>query len=343
MSAASTRPYWRHWAIVVPLVALVVFGGAILLHEPRAPRTIPIQLTPPAQIELAEIPLPARVRALEGRVVDVDGAAQAGALVWLFSGDEPRWTNTAADGTFRLDGLQRGPWDVRVLAEDHRPLALVLRDTGAAQEVRLPDARRTGPTLTPLARARLVGTLIGSAEQEIEGAEVALTPTAPPEAIDAPLPRRARADASGRFEFEELVAGEYRVAVIPAWARGGSWPDLARPAASIAVEPLTFVHRADGSAPLSIELVAGSAAGRLLDAEGHGLEGALVVVAPSDRPDRPWPPIATDARGGFEFRGLPPGRYALTARAGATAFAREFDVAPRSRIDLGDVPAVVAR
>jgi len=343
MTAPSTRPYWRHWAIVVPLVALAVFGGAILLHEPRAPRTIPIQLTPPAQSELSEIPLPARVRNIEGRVVDLDGIAQAGALVWLFSGDEPRWTSTDEEGAFRLDALQRGPWDVRILAEDHRPHALVLRDTGAHQEVRLPDARRTGPVVTPLRRARLVGTLIGSAEQELESAEIVLTPTAPPETIDAPLPRRARADASGRFEFEELVAGQYRVAVIPGWARGGSWPDLARPTPSVAVESLTFEHRADGSAPLSIELVAGSASGRLVDAEGRNLEGALIAIAPADRPDRPWPPVATDTRGGFEFRGLPPGRYALRARAGDAEFAREFDVAPRSRVELGIVPAAVAR
>jgi len=341
MSPGPTRPYWRHWAVVVPLCALAVFGIAILLHEPRAPRTIPIELTPPAQTELSEIPLPARVRVLEGRVVDAAGIAQGGALVWLFSGDEPRWTNTAEDGSFRLEGLQRGPWDVRVLAEDHRPHTLVLRDTGALQEVQLPDTRRSEPVVPALARARLVGTLIGTAEQELAGAEVVLTPDSPPETIDAPLPRRARADASGRFVFEELVVGHYRVAVIPGWARGGSWPDLAQAAGSN--EPLAFTHRADGSSPLSIELVAGAAAGSLVDAEGRTLEGALVAIAPLARPDRPWPPVATDARGRFEFRGLPPGRYALEARAGGTAFGREFDVVPRATIRLGDVPPVVAR
>lgn len=340
MSAQPTRPYWRHWATVVPIVALAVFGAAILLHEPRAPRTIPIQLTPPAQIELSEIPLPARVRSLEGRVVDVDGVAQAGALVWLLSGDEPRWANTGEDGSFRLDGLQRGPWDVRVLAEDHRPHALVLRDTGAAQEVRLPDARRVGPVVNPLRRARLAGTLIGTADQPIDGAEIVLVPVAPPEAFDAPLPRRARADASGRFAFDELVAGDYRVSVVPGWARGGTWPDLARAPDAAATDPLTFTHRPDGSAPLSIELVAGSARGNLVDAEGRRLEGALVALAPADRPDRPWPPVSTDAVGGFEFRGLPPGRYALQARAGGSAFARDFDVAARARVDLGTVAAV---
>ncbi len=327
--------------MLVPLATLAAFGIALLVHEPRPPRTIPIQLTPPAQAELTDIPLPARVRAVEGRVVDARGEAMAGALVWMLSGDEPRWTNADASGAFRLQGLQRGPWDVRVLAHDHRPHATVLRDTGAPQEVRLPDGPRAAPVVPALQRARLVGTLIGTALQEMQGAEVALTPTAAPESFDAPLPRRAIADAGGRFQFDELVAGEYRVTVIPGWARGGTWPDLAR--ASETAESIVFVHRADGSAPLSIDLSAGSVVGSLLDSEGESLEGAFVLVTPSDRPDRPWPPVATDARGQFEFRGLPPGRYALTARAGSASFERAFEVAPRMRADLGIVPAVTAR
>ncbi|MBL8860835.1 MAG: carboxypeptidase regulatory-like domain-containing protein [Planctomycetes bacterium] len=333
MSAAPTRPFWRNWVVVVPLGTLAVAGFALLIHEPRAPRTIPVELTPPAQAELAEIPLPARVRSVEGRVVDREGAPQAGALVWLLSGDEPRWTSTRADGFFRLDGLQRGPWDVRVLAEGHRPFALVLRDGAGENVLRLSDAPRVAPTVPALVRARLVGTLIGSARQELAGAEVVLTPVQPPESLDAPLPRRARADATGRFAFDELVAGAYRVSVLPGWASGGTWPDLAR-AAGDEGSP-EFVHRADGSAPLSVDLIAGSAAGVLADEDGRAVAGALVTLAPSERPDRPWPPVATDARGTFEFRGLPPGGYRLEARAGSARVARDFQVTARARIEVG--------
>lgn len=341
MSADPRRPFWRNWALLVPILGLAAVGLAMLVHEPRTPRTIPIQLTPPAQTELAEIPLPARVRSVEGRVVDADDVAQAGALIWLLSGDEPRWTNTGEDGSFRLAGLQRGPWDARVVAEDHRPFPFVLAESNNAIVVRLPDSRRVAPVVVPLVRARLLGTLIGTADQELEGAEIVLNPTLPPEAIDSPLPRRTQADATGRFAFEQLVVGEYKVSVIPGWASGGSWPDLSRgsdePASRL------FVHRADGSASLTIDLVAGAAAGSLVDAEGRSIEGALVVLAPIGRADRPWPPAATDASGAFEFRGLPPGLYELDARAGNTHFARQFEVRPRSRIDLGRLPTVPLR
>jgi len=208
MSADPRPPFWRNWTLLVPIVGLAAVGLALLIHDPRTPRTIPIQLTPPAQTELAEIPLPARVRSIEGRVVDADDVAQVGAWVWLLSGDEPRWTNTGEDGTFRLAGLQRGPWDARVVAEDHRPYAFVLSESSAAIVVRLPDSRRAAPVVAPLVRARLLGTLIGTADQELDGAEIVLTPTAAPESIDAPLPRRTRADPTGRFAFEQLIVGE---------------------------------------------------------------------------------------------------------------------------------------
>ncbi len=341
MSSAPTRPFWRNWTLLVPILGLAAVGLALLVHEPRTPRTIPIQLTPPAQTELAEIPLPARVRSVEGQVVDADDVVQVGAVVWLLSGEEPRWTNTDAEGRFRLGGLQRGPWDARVVAEDHRPFAFVLTESSDRIVVRLPDSRRVAPVVAPLVRARLLGTLIGTADQELQGAEIVLTPTDAPESIDAPLPRRSRADATGRFAFEQLIVGEYSVAVIPGWASGGSWPDLSRATDEPVARP--FVHRADGAAPLTIDLVAGAVAGNLVDAEGRSVEGALVVLAPTARADRPWPPVATDERGGFEFRGLPPGRYALDARAGSTQLAREFEVRPRSRLELGRLPTVTIR
>jgi hypothetical protein len=324
-SSEPSRPYWRHWSALVPLVALAGFGAAWLVHTPAVIPPIDLQLTPPPQTELSEIPLPARVRSLEGVVLEPDGTPAADALVWLLSGDEPRWTYTGADGTFRLAALQRGPWDLRVLADGHLPSALALRDTGTRQEIRLGDARRAAPRLTALASAPLNGTVVGAAADLADGAEVVLTPVLPPEDLDAPLPRRARADAQGRFALPDLIAGDYRVEVLPAWARGGSWPDLARPLTD--AEPRAFTHRADGSAPLTVELVCGGLQGSVLDAAGRPLEGALVLVAPADRPERPWPPASSDARGAFALRGLPAGRYALSVRAGTAVWTREVAVA----------------
>ncbi len=319
----------------MPLLALAAFSIALLTHEQPTPRALDIQLTPPPQAELSEIQIAARVRVLEGTVVDRDGEPLEGALVWLLSGDEPRWAHTDAQGVFRLDALQRAPWDVRVVARDHSPLALVLRDTGAAQQIVVPDERRTAPVVAPLVRAQLTGTVLASSGDDVDGAEVVLTPLAPPEQVDAALPRRARADPQGHFSFPELVAGEYRVEVLPAWARGGSWPDLSAPLVTTAIR--SFTHLSDGSAPLTIGLVSGSVRGRVLDPDGRPLAGAFVLLSPADRPDRPWPPAATDARGTFTFRGLPPGRYAIEARAGASTWVHALELTPRADLDTGDL------
>ncbi len=337
MPVQSSKLTLRHWSLIIPIVALAGFLTAWLVHVPTPPRSLDIQLTPPAQAELADIPLPARVRMLAGTVVEPDGTPAADALVWVLSGDEPRWTYTDEHGAFRLEHLQRGPWDVRVLAHDHLPWSVALRDLGAPQELRLPDARRPPPRLADVHRASLSGTIVAGASVLLDGTEVVLSPVLAPEEIDAPVPRRVQADPQGRFTVPDLIAGEYRVEVLPAWARGGTWPDLAR--ALDSAEPRRFTHRDDGSSPLTIELASGDLRGELADFEGLRPEGALVLVWPAGRPERPWPPARTDARGGFVVRGLPAGRYALSARSGEHAWTREVAVPAGSDVNLGTLAA----
>src|SRR6185369_1403706 len=84
------------------------------------------------------------------------------------------------------------------------------------------------PALPKIARVRLAGEVRSRIATALAGAEVVLIPTAAPETLSAPLPRRAKVGADGRFVFEDLIVGEYRVEVRPEWARGGSWPDLLR-------------------------------------------------------------------------------------------------------------------
>jgi hypothetical protein len=68
-------------------------------------------------------------------------------------------------------------------------------------------------------------------------------------------------------------------------------------------------------AAVRLKLVAGKGAGRVngtVSQAGHALPGALVVLADMAQPDHSRA-IQSDSDGGYEFRGLPPGSYALFA------------------------------
>jgi hypothetical protein len=73
-------------------------------------------------------------------------------------------------------------------------------------------------------------------------------------------------------------------------------------------------------AAVRLKLVAGKGVGRVngtVSQDGHAVPGALVVLADMAQPDHSRA-IQSDSDGGYEFRGLPPGSYALFAAAGGS-------------------------
>lgn len=319
---------WKTWIPVLTLVGIVV---GILAARMSAPAPDDLVIQPPPAAKIGALELPARSRALEGRVVDPSGAGVAEALVWIRAGDAPHFTYTDAQGGFRFGALEAPPWRATVLAQGFPPLAHEFVESQEPQSVQLGARLQPPPELPRIARARLAGSLASKLATVLEGSEVVLTPTSPPETLSAPLPRRAKVAADGRFEFEDLVVGEYKVEVIPAWARGGSWPDLAR--AIDGAEPRVLAHTADAP-PLSIDLAIGEATGKLLDLDGEPIEGALLLVAPASDASRVFPPETSAADGTFAVRGLPAGDYLLSIRAGSAAVQKEL------RIRAGESTAV---
>jgi hypothetical protein len=150
----------------------------------------------------------------------------------------------------------------------------------------------------------------------LSGDEVVLIPTAAPETLGAPVPRRAAVGADGTFALDDLILGEYRIEVRPAWARGGSWPDLLR---GLDAPPGPAVDLAAGGAPsfLALDLEVGDVEGRLAGLEGEPIEGGLVLASAAGDPGRVWPPETSRSDGTFAVRGLPAGPYAIAIRAGS--------------------------
>jgi hypothetical protein len=124
-----------------------------------------------------------------------------------------------------------------------------------------------------------------------------------------PLARVAISDANGRYAFDRLPPGEYRVSV----ARTGFVPHNGVDAAAIpltAGQPLAGVDIALAEATVI--------AGRVLDEDGSPLGGVPVdaLVQRTDGPRRTLAPVAsarTDDRGAFRLFDLAAGEYYIAA------------------------------
>jgi hypothetical protein len=329
---------WRTW---IPLLTLVGIGVGFLARRVLTPRPEPLVIQPLPATNIPALDLPDRHRALEGRVVDPSGAGVADALVWVRAGNSPQWRYTDAQGRFRFASIEDPPWRATVLAHGFEPHVEELPGAEAPVAIRLDAPFAPPPALPKIARAALSGTLTSRLGPVPEGCEVVFTPASPPETISGPLPRRATADASGRFAVEDLILGEYLVEVLPAWARGGSWPDLARPIEGGA--PRRVVHPAGGTPELALELSTGEATGKLLDVHGDPIEGALILATPAADPGRVFPPVASGPDGSFAIRGLPAGRYAVAIRAGKAAMKAEVAIAAGQSAGLELAPIEIRR
>ena len=313
---------WKTW---VPLLTLVgLLAGYLVDRTLRSnPEELVIQPAPPKQIPA--LALPPRALSLAGRVVGTADTPLSDALVWLRAGDAPHFAYTDAQGAFRLEAIEEPPWRATVLAQGYAPLVREIAEAAESTTFRMETPLGPPPSMPMLARTRISGEVRSRRPVTLAGFEVVLIPTAAPETFSAPLPRRARVGTDGRFAFEDLIVGEYRIEVRPEWARGGSWPDLLR-ALDGAAPRLLDLAKIGAPTSLPLDLVVGDLGGKLVGLETEAIEGGLVLVAVAGDPSRVWPPETSHADGTFSVRGLPAGRYLLTIRAGSAAFQGEVEV-----------------
>ncbi len=321
----------RLWPFLKLAIPLGTLAGLLLSYSiQRWTRTIEpafaVERPPPPS--LRALAPPQRGHVCAGRLVaGAEETPVSEALVWLRSGNEGSFAWTDAEGRFRFETLGPGPWPTKVVAAGYEPLELTLAEDANLHTLKLGKAYGPPPVLPRLPRATITGQLelAGAPDLDASDFEVVLVPEHALE-IDAALPRRARCDAKGAFRFDELLAARYAVRVLPAWAHGGSWPDLL-----LGVDGTPqreFTHSAETPHALSLALSLGTIEGTLQEtiALGPGgepiaphdeaVEGAFVEL--EERASaHVWPALTTDASGHFAFRALPPGTYTLAVRAGA--------------------------
>jgi protocatechuate 3,4-dioxygenase beta subunit len=257
---------------------------------------------------------------VEGRVRDDTGRTLPETTVDVLtmpSGDLPVSCQSDQEGRFIVGPVRPGRYQVFARLEGH-----VLLD---APEILLSAGSRILATLK-LAREALVwgrlldeeGVPLGAVPVSVVGLvsgqdEMIVLPGALPTAAEAAeLPagsvarqgsiRTALSNAQGRFEVKGLTPGRSRLEVSPT----DKLP-LRR-------DPLLL---APGDARDLGDLVVATGvviSGRVLDQDGHVLEGAQVEARAGGKPARPPVRVTSDPQGQFFIR-VPVGEYALAAQA----------------------------
>jgi hypothetical protein len=216
----------------------------------------------------------------------VRAALPAGEIVVGFAGD---------DGRFALS-LDAGPAVVSASAPGYAP-----------QQRHVELIQDQSVTLRLMPAARIAGTVrravAGQTTGPVAGAIVHAAP-----ADDETRPRQTWADPAGRFEFTDLEPGRYVV-----WARTDRLAGFHDQPVSVAL--------GEGVADVDVRLLAAAAlTGRILDAHGAAVAGAVVELLPSGRTDLGFgsgrATALTNPAGRYLFAGILPGRYRLRAEGG---------------------------
>jgi len=318
----------KRLTVFLPLAVLAaLLCGFVAARVARARQSLP-SFTPARPPQLPELVAPLGDARLAGRVLDPDGKGLAGVSVYLRCAAVPHWTETDAEGRFALEGLVEGELDVILLAWGRAPARWKAR-TGEVEFVLPPiapppeplPALETAPLVVRLAHP-LRGNWLDDA-----GYELVFAPLEAPMRVGTTVERRMRVDARGLFALEDLALGSYALKLVPSWAAGSDWPDLAHPSYA------RLQHGKD-SGGLVVVLAVGALDARVSGTDGLPLEGALALLSPAAEPARVWPPQASDAEGRLRFLDLPPGSYELVVRAG------EAEARLAVEIESGRVSAV---
>lgn len=307
----------RAAVIFTVLVFSLLIGGLLSRHggtaptelrkfEPTAAPTLPHLVDP---LGLEPHASAARPDRLVLRVVDPAGVPVAGAALVARAANAPIWAFTAADGSATLEGLPPGTSRLAVLAYPHPGLEVDIEPGAELRLITLEACAVLPEALADIPRSRLDGQLRPSNSDAPAEYEIMLLPTSPASELGGALPRRCVSDENGRFVFDGLAHGHYLLKVLPVWASGGSWPDLA------AENNRDLEFNADIT-ERAIELACGEIEGEVRDDLGRALEGALVLANEVANENHVWPPSSSGPDGRFRIQDLPPGKYRVSCRAG---------------------------
>lgn len=301
----------------LPVFSVLVFValGAWVWALRQGPGKLELPVLAPWPKALAAVPARDLGVTLNGTLRHANGTPAADALVQTTVPDGTRWGWTNGSGAFTLTRLPSDP-GVRAglsfvaLALEHMPATFTLTSTKNERvNWTLPPPTADLEAMPELTFADFTGQLV-RASGAPEGLEVWLVPPPGADPLSGQIERRATVDADGSYSFPSLTTGIYQARVLPAWARGGTWPILGTGA-------LPFDPKSSQPLP-RLATLEGRITGRVTGVAKQPLSGALVLVNATDETNHVWPPAVSDATGFFEVPDLPPGLYHLELATGDT-------------------------
>jgi hypothetical protein len=226
---------------------------------------------------------------------------------------------TGEDGAFRTEAMAPGRYRVRAFEGDDVPL----EDAPFLEaDVEVVAGRASRVVLGALGRGRIEGTVFRGSQR---ASGVRLSAELSGEGPGESLSVHARTDEGGRFAWEDLPPGNYRLRV-----EEGS------------VESVDDVLLADGDRRiLTIDLSDARIAGRVVTTEGRPVAGADVLAFPLL--EGPGPEAVGRATSGpdgaFAMAGLPVGAYRIVVAS--SSFPPRSLEPVRADLPGGDVPVEV--
>ena len=297
-----------------------VRAGRIATYYPSAPNpeaAVPIDVAPGTELRGIDIRfLTAQTYAVRGRV-DVSAAPGERISVTavpkgLTFGDIS--ASVRADNSFEIPNLAPGTYVIQTLARAVRNGEPSMRQNGGT-EVTITSADLNGLVVPINTSLSITGTIT------VEGEDAAARSGARPVLRGRPgkatpaSSAGSQVEVKGTFRISGLAPGNYQLqmADLPTSA----YVKSARFGDQDALHSSINVTRSGGELVIVLSNKAAQVSGALRDDKAAPLTGFLVTLWPMD----PEPANATDGvrttytdrNGAFQFRGLPPGEYSVTA------------------------------
>jgi protocatechuate 3,4-dioxygenase beta subunit len=261
---------------------------------------------------------------LTGRVLKA-GQPVANAMMFFTSGDnggaptDLRQSRTDADGRYQVGLDAAGTYNVMVSSAGG-----MLSGRQSAVPVQVPDQPNPVVDVTVKA-AGISGRVTNVDGKPVSGAVVTLTPSGEA-AGDGHRGGglRGQSEPDGTFLIDGLTPGTYSVAVAASGYKNPTVP------------PVTITNETDVPA-IDVRLEPGrTVRGHVLDANGNGIAGAMVMTAPSGAlpSGRDALTATSDVNGAFILTAGADGPIDLTAVAAGFPPARAVSVTPEDGVDI---------